>query len=261
METMLQVSPETEFDLEMFMKAPLEKDPEEISRIDRGLAELESSKLLGCEKLPRDLLKLKKIQYEYPELVLDFLSMSNQVKFRNRLIRVPRFSIYELGKFSMTISFANFDLGVMRLLVPKNFPEAMLRHYAKCFNFFTENYTGTDLDGSQKAFYFRPPFLSRKRWKTWIKYIRREVILSSEFHGLIPGTTKTKIEQARSHLATSHSSSNIYLVVETKPEEWNIEQRIVRDPLVVGIFMDHCFLIDKFETTPLEEYISMEFTV
>ena len=35
---------------------------------------------------------------------------------------------------------------------------------------------------------------------------------------------------------------------------------ITVDPLVVGIKNDQCYLVDKFDTTPLERYVAEKFT-
>ena len=89
------------------------------------------------------------------------------------------------------------------------------------------------------------------------KYENKYVRLISYFNALIPQETKTKIKKAR----WDFSTYNLFFISETKPEEWNIEEGIkTMDPLVIGVKDDKCYLIDKFDTTPLEEYVIQEFT-
>lgn len=85
--------------------------------------------------------------------------------------------------------------------------------------------------------------------------------IESRFNGVIPDKTKNKIRQARQYF----KKRELYIIAETEVGDWNVNlrgevTRITKDPLIVGVKYDACFLIDWFNTTTLEEYIAMEFT-
>jgi len=76
---------------------------------------------------------------------------------------------------------------------------------------------------------------------------------------IIPGPTRGKIREAQALFAPNH----IFLVAETQnwgKADQEIEE-MARDPLVIGIFANEAYYIDKFDPTPLENYVSREFTV
>lgn len=55
---------------------------------------------------------------------------------------------------------------------------------------------------------------------------------------------------------------NIYLLCETQPEHWQVKQQrepITIDPLVVGYKHDCLWVIDVYDPTPTELYVSLEF--
>jgi len=82
-----------------------------------------------------------------------------------------------------------------------------------------------------------------------------ELRLTVEFGGLIPESVRAKIRQARGFFVETF--------ILTEVQHWAVEyvqvQRTRIDPLVVGWDGHHFWLIDKFDTTSLEEYVSAEF--
>lgn len=96
------------------------------------------------------------------------------------------------------------------------------------------------------------------------------------FAGAIPQSVRESIQRVIDK-AWFHSSivdhtianTQVYLLCESTP--WHVERTKIPkpiesslwdhlDPLVVGIAHDRLWLIDKFDPTPVEEYISIEFT-
>lgn len=78
---------------------------------------------------------------------------------------------------------------------------------------------------------------------------------SHSFNGFIPQKTKEKIETADKIFGR-----DLFLIKETKLEDWTKEIRITKDPLIIGVMNDESYLVDHFNTTPLEDYIKSEFT-
>lgn len=78
------------------------------------------------------------------------------------------------------------------------------------------------------------------------------VTLSARFEGVIPNETREKIQQ--------WPAQEVFLVTEVP--DWRFEKvRAPRvDPLVCLWRHDALWLLDKFDTTPIEEYIAREFT-
>ena len=92
-----------------------------------------------------------------------------------------------------------------------------------------------------------------KKFETLIKdnYNLLNLILTSQFNGIIPEQTKQKVKESEEYF----KKEDIYLVSETKPEEWNVQENINYDPLVIGITNEKAYLIDHFDCTPLENLV------
>jgi len=101
--------------------------------------------------------------------------------------------------------------------------------------------------------------LTKKLAKEWCEKVKRDwldhrgIELTSRFYGIIPQETKEKIKEAESIF-----DAELYLIAETRPETWNVKN-VTADPLLIGIFEDKSYLIDHFNTTPLENYVMREF--
>jgi len=85
-----------------------------------------------------------------------------------------------------------------------------------------------------------------------------KVSISTKFTGAIPDEVREKIRAAES----SGEFDEVMLIAEVP--EWKIDQTVVLvpkgDPLVVGKKGELLWLIDAFDTTPIEEYVAKEFT-
>ena len=85
--------------------------------------------------------------------------------------------------------------------------------------------------------------------------------LEEQFLGFIPDSTKERIAEALQIFGDYKSWSdetepNIYIIKEAV--SW---QRVVPagDPLVIGVRGKQAYLIDQFDTTPIERYVVDEF--
>lgn len=104
----------------------------------------------------------------------------------------------------------------------------------------------------------------------------RDVELTFTFKGMIPSSTRAKIEAAAPDFPAGidrynypRELSGIYLLVESTPDQWRIRHSgrawsnlrdVLADPLVVGYRDNALWLIDSFDPTPLETYIATEFS-
>lgn len=86
------------------------------------------------------------------------------------------------------------------------------------------------------------------------------------FHyaGVIPDETRDKIKEAMKVFAHQEGVDTVYLLCDAPAEAWVLGQQTpapeLYDPLVVGIKHGEMWLIGSFDPTPVEDYISKEFT-
>lgn len=87
-----------------------------------------------------------------------------------------------------------------------------------------------------------------------------EYTISSKFIGIIPKGTRNNIK--------NHMESKVWddICVLQEVEKWHIKKPVINlnrklDPLVLGKKNEVWYLIDRFDTTTMEEYISKEFTM
>lgn len=82
---------------------------------------------------------------------------------------------------------------------------------------------------------------------------QKTVKLTAKFSGVIPEKVKQRIAHARSVF------SSIFILAEVGT--WSLTEEALTkvDPLVVGFADESFWLIDTFDTTPLEEYVRREF--
>ena len=77
--------------------------------------------------------------------------------------------------------------------------------------------------------------------------------LKTHFNGIFPEKTRTLIKESFKWF----NKKELYIVSEVVG--WNVESVQRVDPLVIGIKKDNAFLIDVFDPTTLEDYVSREF--
>lgn len=75
-------------------------------------------------------------------------------------------------------------------------------------------------------------------------------MFTATFHGLIPQTTREKIEEARPLFDE--------IAIVSEEHQWKAEE-IKVDPLIIGMIGESTFLIDHFDTTGAEDYIIAKF--
>ncbi|PIN90664.1 hypothetical protein COU57_02875, partial [Candidatus Pacearchaeota archaeon CG10_big_fil_rev_8_21_14_0_10_32_14] len=51
--------------------------------------------------------------------------------------------------------------------------------------------------------------------------------------------------------------NEIYVITEA--ENWSARVVPIQDPLIIGTKGEKCYLVDVFNTTPVEEYVKREF--
>jgi len=94
---------------------------------------------------------------------------------------------------------------------------------------------------------------------------RTHFMLEWQFKHVIPN----RVKQTITEIAPSRSFEAMYLLAEAPAEEWTIraakkqdEAPIPRwDPLLVGWAHNSLWLLDRFDATPLEEYVASEFAL
>jgi hypothetical protein len=196
-------------------------------------------------------LKLKKVDITrqteankvgYQKIDLSFLSMKRPVK--GRLAYHPAFSVHKYtgnGFLNCTIEVDNYGIDVSN----ENFVPSMavMRHLLKVF---IPNLDERKLNAGYQRINYRHRDDSRNR----------SVEIDCAFKGIVPSTTKEKIKKAAEE-TFSDKNHGIFLIKEC--HDWQ-EKEITKDPLIVGVIGDQAYLIDCFDCTPLESYVTSEFT-
>jgi hypothetical protein len=244
--------------LEKVLSEPFEAT-KDIKEIDRLISEIKSSgNILKSEEKSLNLLCQQRALLTYPELNLEFLGMSNIKEFKdNRYpdtkqgIQMPKFSVYPLyGENKFYIDFRLENLGdvfsrpkgLVSMSVKSPFAEKILKSLE--FSKYPSAGKGYGRDA------FDIPRELAKKYNRCLGYGNTR--LESQINLIIPKETKERVRDAKNIF-----DKNMCIISETKPEDWGIS-KIIYDPLIVGTLNNKCFLIDKFNSTPLENYVEKE---
>jgi hypothetical protein len=228
---------------EIAARSVVEKVVIEAPQVPDEVRELLESSPLDFERTQHE--KLKELydltppppvpEIALPLMDMSFLSMSNEQGW-------PRFAIYKIGKADCRFGvIIDVEKGLAKA-APKltyNFPQPLVPHYA---NFFAKL--------AERVAFTKVPIAE-------VKEIRNTAI--ANFAGLVPAQYRKVIRQA----CSSNQFDHVCLIAEAP--EWKTNIEVVpmprsTDPLIVGIKRGYSFLIDKFDVTPLEKYVSAEFT-
>ena len=177
--------------------------------------------------------------------------MHNTIKYNGHEILAPKFSVYPyrdngFGDFNIRLN-VNTDIPFIRYFGKAtiyNIPNVMTKHILRSTEFYQ------DKENAVEAEWVKIPGKIRKKYPA----SNKEYVLNSSFHGIIPQRVKKRIDVAKEIF-----DKGLYLIAETKPEEWNV-QTITPDPLLAGVLGAKCYLVDSFETTPMEDYVKREFS-
>ncbi len=252
--------------LEKYLSGPVEQAEAEQRRLSlrEKIKQIKRSGKLAVEAMPLQMLETRVRQAPvdalYPQLDPSFLSMSHQTHFRGYPVDVPKFSVYHIypGENHFQIKMGRWgdffrlwtDLG--RGYQDKNKPSVLVGPLRASTIIDKEA-----LKTGNGTYDFEPQSDFTKWLKEkWLKEKGYpEVEFTSMMNGIVPPKTKEKIKQAK----RIFGKRGLFFIAETKPEAWNVRE-FTKDPLVAGVLEDKCYLIDKFDTTPLEEYVTREFT-
>ena len=84
----------------------------------------------------------------------------------------------------------------------------------------------------------------------------KAISLHSSFHGIIPDESRERIQASQEMFG-----KDIYLVAERTPEDWAVDEyqrKVTVDPIAVGVLYNECYIVDHFNTSPLERYVMKE---
>ena len=152
---------------------------------------------------------------------MSFLSMTNKDKS-------PAFAVYSLDNPRCYFTVRAFSIGD-RMLSPINVCSVSSRIY---------------------KYYEQAMLKNRPRW-----FMLSRIDYEHRFYGLIPDTTKQKIEKCRNKFDE--------IVIVAEATNWNVKKVQIpkdRDPLVIGRKGDDFYLIDVFDITTAEDMVRREFT-
>ena len=183
----------------------------------------------------------------------DYSNTENMGEIIQVLSNLPQeYSKYLMKSTDFSDSEFNYNEEDSSVAIIRNLPKEIFKKYRKLMN---------------KTMYIGKDFQVKRRI--------RPFVLSCPFNAIIPQKTKKNVETAyklfqeksRKFFFRDSRTCGIYFITETKPENWihrEIEQEplkiITTDPLVVARYENRNYFIDKFDTTPLEEIISNNYT-
>lgn len=174
----------------------------------------------------------------YKRLDPSFLDTFNRLKHATYNISVPRFGVYPVfGENLLEIETSpNSSRVLIRPKLPANLERYLIRATSTRYKIAKPYATNNDV----------------------------RIFLSSYLNLVVPEETKCKIDSA-----IKIFSDNLFFIAEIEPEGWairefvrpEVKEKITKDPLVVGVLRKSCYLIDKFNTTFNEDWISNEFVI
>ena len=199
----------------------------------------------------------------YPDIEGEVLQGRNRQKF-------PRLALFSIDSptFSICGDYIAYRTGgepswQKRGTVSK-LPRPLQNLYTDVFAMFQDE-CQTEVDARNKL---------GSHLSSWSKHI------SCEFQGLIPQSTREKIQRAlpdfsittqcvemvktrwyrkAQPVTKTTTATNIFLIGEVTKWQVDKKSQIQTDPLVVGYKAGGLWLIDSFDETPLEEYVRREF--
>jgi len=219
-------------------KANLEKDLEAIEKID-----------LGIESEAKIDVYNQRLTNVYCTLDPSFLSMKHPDVYKDthddaRGIRafklsLPKFAIYSLNSpicsFKMSISYRDkkksLEIVEFKVTSP-NLPSFLEKSILKSLH----------LTGKDVVYEYGGNSISTTDFE-----------FKSIFKGIIPEVIKKSIGSARRSFG-----KEIYVIAEA--DNWKSKKVPSDDPLIIGVKGKNCYLIEAFETTPMEEYVRREFS-
>ncbi len=219
----------------------LEEDIKAIERVNYGI-----------EREAQTELFVKRLKELYPMINPSFLNMKHSKKYKGIHndaskgdikfdLSLPKFAIYSLSspycQLTVELSYRGWS--------DKNRYEGRL-----CVvNFDKDNLELPDcLSGP-----FESSIQVNIRYNSGNHFCKSAYNFTSVFMGIIPNKTRDRLK-----LVQDMFGKDVYIIAEA--DNWDAQKVPLKDPLVVGVKGDTCFLIDSFDTTPLEEYVKENFS-
>jgi hypothetical protein len=170
----------------------------------------------------------------YPLINLDFLKMRNKDG-------LPVFAIFSLYKKTCYMS--------LKLEYSRDSWNSVVT--------LDSNFTGRLLRSKFKDIYYKLADLCMLHSVNFKHSTSRiELKIESEFTGLVPEHVRKKIRE-------KNNCKFEQIVIIAEADNWTLDEKIEYmpnpDPLVVGVRGDLAYLIEKFDVTRIEEYVSKEF--
>ena len=285
--------------LENYLIPKSNERKQEISVFNKSISKLENYGLTS-ERLQLDELRQRRLilqkderasEIPYPVLDTSFLRMHN----RKNLYKVPKFSIYPLygeNEFSVDLKIFNtnireplfrkeLEIGINNTNISYNFTRAAsglsclaglgalipatAGGFATVILTINEIAESLGIGGTLKdsaSVLFTGIITAGSLAFSGVSgllynYLSPPERITSTFNGIIPNETKERVRNAERYF----NRDDFYIIAETKPEEWQITKKITKDPLMTAVKHNKCFLVDHFDTTPLEKFIVNQYSL
>lgn len=258
-----------DFSLKSYLTEPIQESSRlaEIDSILKKKGGPEARKAYSFEHEAIDLLRLERIQNTYPAIDLSFLEKSLTISTKSHngnkdvSFSIPKFAVFpfygkENNVFSFSHGFKYFD-----------YEDSGKRGYVTSVKFdnglpkiFRENLANSI---GQKELHEKNSKGHKTNWiprpsnfREWSDLSKSLVSrkFSTEFNVLIENdSTINNLNNALNYF----KKEELYLIAERKKEDWEVSRIQSGDPLIIGLHnSSKPFLIDIFDTTDLEKYVS-----
>jgi hypothetical protein len=183
----------------------------------------------------------------YQKIDLSFMSMKRPAAYKSQIDTHPVFSFHKLvnGRFiRCKLTFNSYGIKILH-----GSSASFSGFFKHILSIFVDN---PSADRSKvnydKEFVYTP-----LKWES----IKNSVVLESVFRGIVPSSTKNKIDEAKEVFTSAYTGSGNVFLIKDCPN-WKYKKQS-KEALVVGIVGDQAYIIDKFNTADLDELISKEF--
>ena len=271
--------------LDDYVSAPVAADESRIQEINRAIRDIGGRfglRVWNVEEAPlRQLAGEKqniKLHSKYPEISPEFLTMSNKLPYSNPQgsfeLRVPRFGVYAFGKegfnscdicFERYFGSTHVDyISICEGNLPSILDKPLLMS-TDLGQYFRKRDGNSYVQSSPIPSHLTNVFSKITGGLEWSALRSRgELELRSSFHGIIPKEVKYKIKREKKVFcrgdSQDYTKQGLFLVAETQPRDWTADVRIQTDPLIIGVVNNRAYLVDHFDSTPLEYQVRKEFT-
>jgi len=237
--------------------SPAIENPDQLEIVDEQIARMRSTGY-ATERSAINQLNTRKAVLTYDQIAIDFLTMSVEKEYGKKTVPLPRFGVFTPQRPEMIIEVAkrgaldewSYDVGFSAFMRTNDDDVGQVLEPAM-YTLLAQS-TGIEIYQNISNWEKGGRWMSKeakKRWKNG------KHTFATGLQVMIPEDARALIAEAQSCMGT------IYLVAERTADDWQKSPLSIQtlDPLIIGFQGGHFFYVGKFDSTPLEDYVTDEF--